>query len=380
VQNDKTRMSVRSQPGLRRYFALMLHSLRIARWGGVFAAYLRCAGAMKTRRGRQMQRREFIAGLAGAAAAPLAARAQQTKVPVVGLLNGVSFGGPYAAPVAAIRQGLQETGFMEEQNLVIEYRTADGHYERLPELATDLARSQVAVIVAIGASTRAWIAKAAVSAIPIVFAVGSDALELALVKNFDRSDATATGAAIAAGLATKRLELLLELRPGAPLVGYLDNSRSSETFEANVGDVTSAAHTRGRGIVVFDAGTGREVETAFTQMALQRVRALIVSPDPFLTTRHEQIIALAAQSRLPTIYTDRAAAVLGGLVSYGAVADDIYRLAGIFAGRILVGGAPAESPLMPPTRYELIINNRTARDLRITVPRRFLIRADEIID
>ena len=158
------------------------------------------------------------------------------------------------------------------------------------------------------------------------------------MKNFDRSDATVTDASFAAGLATKRLELLLELRPGAPLVGYFDNSRSSGTFETNVGDVTSAAHTRGRGIVIFDAGTEREVETAFTQIALQHVGALIVSSDPFLTTRQEQIIALAAQSRLPTIYTNREAIVLGGLVSYGAVTSDIYRLAGIFAGQILMGG------------------------------------------
>jgi putative ABC transport system substrate-binding protein len=329
-----------------------------------------------------MRRREFIAGLTGAATWPLAARAQQPKVPVVGLLNGVSFEGPYAVPVAAIRQGLQETGFVEGRNLAIEYRTADGQYDRLPELATDLVRSQVAVIVAIGASTPALAAaKAAASTIPIVFANGSDAVEVGLVKSLNRPEGNVTGTSFAAaGLASKRLELLLELRPGAPLVGYLDNSRLSEAFETNVGDVTTAARIKGRELVVFDAATEQEVETAFTNMALQRVRALVVSPDPFLTTRQEQIIALAALSVLPTIYTARGAVMFGGLMSYGVLTNDIYRLAGIYAGRILKGATPAESPVMVPTRFELVINNRTAKALRIAVPRRLLIRADEIID
>ncbi len=234
-----------------------------------------------------MRRREFIAGLTIVAAWPLAARPQQPKAPVVGLLNGVSFEGPYAVPVAAIRQGLQETGFVEGQNLAIEYRTADGQYDRLLELATDLVRSQAAVIVAIGASTPALAAaKAAASTIPIVFANGSDAVEVGLVKSLNRPEGNVTDSSFAtAGLASKRLELLLELRPGARLIGYLDNSRSSGAFETNVENVTTAARIKGRELVAFDAGTEQEVETAFTQMALQRVRALVVSPDPFLTTR-----------------------------------------------------------------------------------------------
>jgi putative ABC transport system substrate-binding protein len=329
-----------------------------------------------------MRRREFIAGLTVAAAWPLAARPQQPKVPVVGLLNGVSFEGPYAVPVAAIRQGLQETGFVEGRNLAIEYRTADGQYDRLLELATDLVRSQVAVIVAIGASTPALAAaKAAGSTIPIVFANGSDAVEVGLVKSLNRPQGHMTDTSFAtAGLASKRLELLLELRPGARLIGYLDNSRLSGAFETNVENVTTAARIKGRELVVFDASTEQDVETAFTQMALQRVRALVVSPDPFLTTRQEQIIALAAQSALPTIYAARGAVVLGGLMSYGVLTNDMYRLAGIYAGRILKGATTAESPVVLPTRFEWVINNRTARALRITVPRRLLIRADEIID
>jgi putative tryptophan/tyrosine transport system substrate-binding protein len=324
-----------------------------------------------------MRRREFISGMTCTVAWPLAARAQ--PVPVVGLLNGVSFEGPYAAAVAAIRRGLQDTGFVEEQNLAIEYRTADGQYERLPGLANDLVRSQVAVIIAIGASALA--AQAAASTVPIVFAMGSDAIEVGVADSLNRPQANSTSAnAAAAELASRRLELLLELRPGASLLGYLDNSRSSGAFETNVESVTAAARIKGRELAVFDAGTEQEVETAFTLMALQRVRALVVSPDPFLTTRQEQIIALAAQSRLPTIYAVRGAVMLGGLMSYGLLANDMYRLAGIYAGRILKGEIPAESPVMLPTRFEFVINNRTATALRITVPRRLLARADEIIE
>jgi putative ABC transport system substrate-binding protein len=328
-----------------------------------------------------MRRRAFIAGLTGAIAWPLAAHAQQPKSTVVGVLNGVSFEGPYAAAVAAIRRGLQENGFVEGQNLTIEYRTAGGRYERLADLANDLVRSQVAVIVAIGASAPALAAQAAASTVPIVFAMGSDAVEVGVGDRLNSPQPDLTGAnAAAAELASRRLEWLLELRPGAPLLGYLDNSRSSGTFETNVENVTAVARAKGRELAVFDAGTEQEVETAFTRMALQRVRALAVSPDPFLTTRQEQIIALAAQSRLPTIYAVRGAVMLGGLMSYGLLANDMYRLAGIYAGRILKGATPAESPVMLPTRYELVINNRTATALRISVPRRLLARADEIIE
>jgi putative tryptophan/tyrosine transport system substrate-binding protein len=332
-----------------------------------------------------MRRREFIAGLGSTAMArPLAARAQQPKMPLVGLLNGVSFEGPYEVPVAAIRRGLRETGFVEGQNVAIEYRHAGGRYERLPELATDLFRRQVAVIIAIGASTPALAAKAATSTVPIVFAMGSDAIQVGLVNGLGRPQASLTGVNPAATeLASKRLELLLELRPGATLVGYLDNSRLSGTFETNVGSLTTAAKIKGRELVVFDAATEPEVETAFTDMALQRVRLLAVSPDAFLSTRQEQIVALAAQSGVPAIYARRGAVVLGGLMSYGVPSDltnDMYRLAGIYAGRILNGAAPPESPVTLSTRLELVINDRTAKALHITVPRRLLSRTDEIID
>jgi ABC-type uncharacterized transport system substrate-binding protein len=332
-----------------------------------------------------MRRREFIAGLGSTAMArPLAARAQQPKMPLVGLLNGVSFEGPCEVPIAAIRRGLRETGFVEGQNVAIEYRHAGGRYERLPELATELFRRQVAVIIVIGPSTPALAAKAATSTVPIVFAMGSDAIQVGLVNGLGRPQASLTGVNPAATeLASKRLELLLDLRPGATLVGYLGNSRLSGPFETDVGSLTAAAKIKGRELVVFDAATEPEVETAFTDMALQRVRLLIVSPDAFLNTRREQIVALAAQSGLPAIYATRGAVVLGGLMSYGVPTDltnDMYRLAGIYAGRILNGAAPAESPVMLSTRFELVINDRTAKALHITVPRRLLSRADEIID
>ena len=264
-----------------------------------------------------MRRREFIAGLGSAAAAwPLVAHAQQPKMPLVGLLSGASFEGPYAVPVAAIRQGLRETGFVEGQNLAIEYRHAGGQYERLPELAADLFRSQVAVIVAIGASTPALAATAATSTIPVVFATASDATQIGLVNSLSRPEADPTGKSFATPeLASKRLDLLLELRPGARLVGYLDNSRLSGAFESNVASLTTAASIKGRELLVFDAAAEQEVETAFTDMALHRVRMLVVSPDAFLNSRQEQIIALAEQSRLPTIYATRGAVVLGGLIS-----------------------------------------------------------------
>jgi putative tryptophan/tyrosine transport system substrate-binding protein len=326
-----------------------------------------------------MRRREFIAGLTAAAAWPLAVRAQRPQM--VGLLNGVSFEGPYAGAVTSIRYGLQETGLVEGQDFAIEYRAADGEYERLPDLASDLVRSQVAVIVVIGAWTPALANRAAALSIPIVFASASDAVEVGVANGFNKPQANLADASFAsAGPASDRFASMLELRPGASLVGYLDNSRLPGVFEANVETVTAAARMRRRELAVFDAGTEQEVDTAFTQMALRRVRALMISPDPFLATRQEQIIALAAQSRLPTVYPTRGAVVAGGLMSYGLVRNEMYRAAGIYAGRILKGGTSAESPIILPTRFELVINNRTAMALRMTVPRRLLALADEIID
>jgi putative tryptophan/tyrosine transport system substrate-binding protein len=324
-----------------------------------------------------MRRREFIAGIGGAAAWPLAARAQQPKLPMVGLINGVSFEGPYAVPVGAIRQGLQEAGFVEGQNLAVEYRTANGRYERLPELAADLVRREAAVIIAIGAP-RLALADTGASTVPIVFATESDAVEIGVVGSLNRPEANAPGTGFAAaGPAATRLELLLDLRPGGSArVGYLDNSRLSGAFETNVENVTAAARNKGRELAVFDAGTEREVEAAFIGMALRRVRMLAVAPDAFLITRQEQIITLAAAQSLPTIYPTRGAVLRGGLMSYGTLANDMYRAAGIYAGRILESATSAPLPVMPPARFEFVINKATAEALRITVPK---ARADAII-
>jgi putative ABC transport system substrate-binding protein len=325
-----------------------------------------------------MRRREFVAGLASAAAWPCAGRAQLANAAVLGLLNGVAFDGPYAAAVAAIRRGLDETGYVEGRNLAVEYRTADGRYARLPELVADLIRSNVSAIIAIGASVSELAAKAAASAIPIVFAMAPDAVEVGVIKREAR-ESKPTDSTTGPDAASKRLELLFEVRRGANLVAYLDNSRLSGAFERNVENLTSAASARNRDLLVFDAGSEQEIETAFTRIALQRVRGLVVGPDPFLISRQEQIIALAGESRLPTIYATREAAMSGGLMSYGVATGDMYRLAGIYAGRILQGAPPADFPVGLPTRFELVINSRTAQALRITVPRQLLVRADEII-
>jgi putative ABC transport system substrate-binding protein len=328
-----------------------------------------------------MRRREFIAGLTVAATWPLLARAQQLNVAVVGLLSAVTFGGPYAVPVAAIRRGLEAAGFVEGQNLAIEYRSAGGAYERLPELATELFKSRATVIVAIGVSTPELVAMAAASPVPMVFAMGSDAAEVGLIDRLNRPQASVAGASATAGPASDRVGLLLDLRPGATsLVGYLDNSRRSGAFDANVDSVTAAVRLRGRELAVFDAGTEEEVEIAFAQIALRRVRSLVVGPDAFLMTRQEQIIDLAAQSATATIYATRDAVRLGGLMSYGVLTNDMYRAAGVYAGRILQGATPAELPVMLPTRFELVINKTTAKALRITVPGPLLARADAIIE
>jgi putative ABC transport system substrate-binding protein len=330
-----------------------------------------------------MRRREFIAGMAGAAVWPLATYAQQPKAPaVVGLLNAVSFDGPYAGPAEAIRQGLRAAGFVEGANLAIESRTAESHYDRLPDLVADLVRSQVAVIIAIGASTSALAAaKAAAESVPIVYADGADAANVGLVKSGNGPEAndTTVGGAPLIGLAPKRLEFMHELVRRGPFIGYLDNSSAAGAFAANVESMKAATRDKGRQLAVFDVGTEREIDTAFTSMALQGIRALIVSPDPYLTTRQAQIIELAAQSRIATIYSARDAVTLGGLMSYGIVTHDIYRLAGIYAGHILNGAAPADTPMIP-TRYELVINNGTAKALRVAMPQRLLVRADEIIN
>jgi putative ABC transport system substrate-binding protein len=319
-----------------------------------------------------IKRREFIAGLGSVAAWPVLARAQQPAMPVIGLLNGVSFEA-YADRVVALRQGLKETGFVEGENVAIEYRAADGQYERLPVLAADLVRRQVAVIVAIGADPSPQAAMAATRTIPIVFATGGDALASGLVASVNRPERNVTGVSFNNdSLGPKRLGLMRDLQPEVTLIAYLDRN-SADT------NLVSAGRTLGRQVVVFDARTGRDIDSAFAAMVQQRVRALVVSPDAFLNSQREKIITLAARHDIPTIYSNREYARAGGLMSYGVELYELYRLAGAYAGRILKGAKPGDLPVLQPTKFELVINLKTAKALGITIPETLLATADEVI-
>jgi putative ABC transport system substrate-binding protein len=323
-----------------------------------------------------MRRREFITLLGGAAAWSLAARAQQQAVPVVGLLSGVSFDGFYAPYVNEIRAGLKEIGFVEGQNVHIEYRTADGHPERLRDLAADLVRLQVAVIIAIGASISARAAMAVTSTIPIVFANGGDAVDLGLVKSLAKPEANVTGMSFTSSqLAPKRLDLLCQLVPQATLIGYLDNLAT--TSEQVRDDLAARARAIGREMAFFYAGTERQIDDAFAAIVKQHVGALVVSPDAFLATRLDQIALLARLHALPAIYANL---VQGGLISYTVAYGEMFRQAGVYAGRILKGAKPADLPVQLPTKFRLVINLKTAKALGLEVSQDMVSIADEVIE
>jgi putative ABC transport system substrate-binding protein len=326
-----------------------------------------------------MRRRDFITLLGGAAAWPLAARAQQPAMPVIGLLSGAAFEGFYTPYVNEFRRGLKEAGFVEGQNVLIEYRTADGRPERLRDLAADLVGQHVAVIVAIGGSSSALVAKATTSTTPIVFAMGGDAVENGLVKSLNKPEANVTGMSFTTSqLAPKRLDMLRELVPQAILFGYLDNTATaSETVRR---DLAATARAIGREVVVFFAGTEQEIDSAFETMVQQRVGALVVSTDAYLATRRGQIVSLAEHHALPTIYPSLSVIMQGGLIGYGVGMDEMFRQAGIYAGRILKGAKPADLPVQLPTKFELGINLKTAKMLGLTVPPTLLAIADEVIE
>jgi len=319
-----------------------------------------------------MHRRDFITLLGGAAAAwPLAARAQ--RMPVIGYLNGVSFDGEFAAQQrVAIRQGLKEAGYVEGQNLAIEYRSADGHYERLPALAADLVGRRVALIIAVGSTNTPQAARAATSSIPIVFAVGSDPVDTGLVTNLARPEANLTGVTFnATTLAPKRLEILRELLPGKTSVGFLRNS--ANPFDTDMPGLMAAAQTLGLKITVFEANTDRELLSAFESMAQQHIAGLVLSTDVSFVARGDLITALAGRHAIPTVSG-------AGLISYTSERDSLHRQAGLYAGRILKGEKPADLPVVLPTRFELTINLKIARELGLTVPPALLARADEVIE
>jgi ABC-type uncharacterized transport system substrate-binding protein len=326
-----------------------------------------------------MKRREFIASLAGAAAWPLAARAQQPAMPVVGFLDS---GSPraFVERVAAFRRGLSETGYVEGQNVAIEYGWADGQYDRLPGLAADFVRRQVAVIAATGSPNSAQAAIAATVTTPIVFANGGDPVNLGLVRSLNRPGGNATGVSFfLSELGPKRLELLRELVPTAAVIALLFNPTNPVT-ESDAKGIQAAAGTIGQQIRILNASSERDLDAVFATLVQQRVDALLVNNDAFFSSRHNQIVALAAHHAVPAIYYLRDFAAAGGLISYGANVLDGYRQVGIYVGRILKGEKPVDLPVMQPTKFELVINAKTAKALGLGIPETLRAIADEIIE
>jgi len=327
-----------------------------------------------------VRRRAFIAMLGGAAAAwPVAARAQQAAMPVVGFLHILS---PENVPhfVPAFRQGLKEQGFVEGQNLVVEYRWAHGQYDRLPELAADLVHRQVAVLAAMGGQPSPHVAKATTQTIPIVFATNGDPVREALVASLNRPGGNATGVTIFGPAAvTKRLQLLHELVPKVSIIGFLTNPNNpNAAFELSA--VQEAARSLGTEIAVLNASNESELDAAFAVMAQRQVGALVGASDTFLFGRRDQIVSLAAHYRIPAIYYLREFAQGGGLMAYGNSIPDAYRVAGVYVGRILKGEKPADLPVVQSTKFEFVINLQTARVLGIEVPNSMQLLADEVIE
>jgi len=326
-----------------------------------------------------MIRRQFITLIGGAAAWPLAAGAQQAAMPVIGYLSSRS-PDDTTHLLAGFRQGLADGGFIEHQNVTIEYRWALGQYDHLPVLATGLTRLPVVVVVSTGGEPAALAAKAATSTIPIVFGTGTDPVKAGLVASYNRPGGNATGINFqTADMEAKRLGLLHELMPQAKNIVFLYNPKFAAA-EGQLHDVREAARTLGLRINALHASTDDEINAAFRTMVQQQTAALILAADPFFDTRRSQLVVLAAYNILPAIYQFREYATAGGLMSYGIDAVDAYRQIGIYAARILKGARPADLPVMQPTKYELVINLKTAKTLGLDVPDKLLARADEVIE
>jgi putative tryptophan/tyrosine transport system substrate-binding protein len=326
-----------------------------------------------------VRRREFIALLGGAAAWPGAARAQQASVPVVGFLSNLS-PDPIPRPLAAFRRALHEAGYIEGQNLAIEFRWAEGQNDRLPELATDLAHRHVAVIVATGGGVSALAAKAATATIPIVFSTATDPVQLGLVATLNRPGGNATGVFVLANsLEAKRLGLLHEMVRQVETIAMLVNPQAPGA-ESQLAETHAAARTLARQLVVVKASSVSDLDAAFATFIQVRAGALLVAADPFFNTRREQIVALAEQYAIPAIYEFREFPLAGGLMSYGTSLAIAYHQVGVYTGKILKGENPANLPVVQPTMFEMVINLNTAKALGLTVPPALLATADEVIE
>ena len=327
-----------------------------------------------------MRRRDFIKVVAGSTVAwPFAARAQQAAIPVIGFL-GTASAAPFAHYLAGFRQGLKETGHVEGQNVAIEFRWAEGHYDRVPALAAELASRKVAVIVTVGGEVSALAAKAATTTIPIVFNSAGDPVKVGLVAGLARPGGNATGVNIfTSELAEKRLGLLHDLIPVASSIAMLINPHFPPAA-TSAREAEAAARAIGKRMSIFNAGTESEIDAAFAAVAHAQVQALLVAADPFFNSRRDRIVAMASRFAIPTIYEQREFAVAGGLMSYGTSLFEAYRQQGLYAGRILKGENPADLPVVQSTKFEFLINLKTAKTLGITFSHNLLSLADEVIE
>jgi putative ABC transport system substrate-binding protein len=323
-------------------------------------------------------RRKFLATLGGAAAWPLAARAQQPAMPVIGFLRDTSLADATHL-VAAFRQGLKEAGFIEGQNVLIEYRSAEDQAHRLPALVDDLVRRQVALIV--GNTPSSLAAKAATTTVPIVFVSGNDPVINGLVPNLNRPGGNTTGVSfLSSASVTKRLELLRQLAPKAAVIAMLVGSNLAPDTERELRDVQAAVHASGQELIVVEAASDRDIEGAFATFAQRGAGALFIGSSPIFNSRRERVAALAVRHALPATYSLREFATAGGLMSYGTSITDAYRLAGTYASRILKGEKPADLPVQQSTKFDFVINLRTAKALGLEIPDKLLALADEVIE